>query len=37
MCLLSIWSFIMVEDEVCVIESIGGINEILFDVSIIPF
>jgi hypothetical protein len=36
-CLLFIWSFIMVEDEICVIESISGFDEILPGVSIIPF
>jgi hypothetical protein len=36
-CLLYIWSFIMAENEICVIENIDGIDEILLDVNIIPF
>jgi len=34
-CLLYIWSFTMVENEICVIEIIGGIDKILLDVNII--
>jgi hypothetical protein len=34
-CLLYIWSFTMVENEICIIEIIGGIDKILLDVNII--
>jgi len=37
MCLLAIWSFTMVEDEIYVIENVGGIDEVLPDVNINPF
>jgi hypothetical protein len=37
MCLLTIWSFAMAKDEICVIENVGGIDEVFIDVSIIPF
>jgi len=36
-CLLYIWSFTMVENEICIIEIIGGIDKILLDVNIILF
>jgi len=35
-CLFVIWNIAMVEDKICVIESVDGINEVLFDVSTIP-
>ncbi len=36
MCLLAIWNFVMVEDKICVIESVDGIDEVIFYVSTIP-
>jgi len=36
MCFLTIWNFAVAEDKICVIESVDGINEVFFDVSIIP-
>jgi hypothetical protein len=36
-CLLNVWSFAMVEDKIYVIESVDEIDEILLDVSTIPF
>jgi len=36
-CLCSIWSFTTAKDKICVTKSIGGIDEILPDVSIIFF
>lgn len=35
-CFLAIWNFTMATDEICVIESVNGLDEVLFDVSIIP-
>jgi hypothetical protein len=32
-CLLAIWSFTMAENEIYVIEGVGGIDEVLLDVS----
>ncbi len=36
-CFLAIQSFAMVEDKICVIESVDGIDEIFFDVNTIPY
>jgi hypothetical protein len=36
-CLFVIWSFAMAENEICVIGSIGGIDEVFFDVNTIHF
>ncbi len=36
-CLLTIWSFTIVKDKICVIESINGVYEVLFHASIVPF
>ncbi len=35
-CFLAIWNFTMATDEICIIESVNGLDEVLFDVSIIP-
>jgi hypothetical protein len=35
-CFLAIWSFAMAEDEICVIESVSGVDKILLDLSVIP-
>ncbi len=37
MCFLAIWSFAMAENEICVIENISGVDEVLSYVSTIPF
>jgi hypothetical protein len=37
MCLLAIWSFTMAEDEIYVIESVNGIDEVFPDVNTNPF
>jgi hypothetical protein len=36
-CILVIWSFAMVEDEICVIENVGGIDGVCPNVNKIPF
>jgi hypothetical protein len=36
MCLLAIWNLVLVENKICVIESVNGIDEVLFDVNTIP-
>ncbi len=36
-CLFVIWNFAMVENEICVIESVSTIDQVLFDVNTIPF
>ncbi len=36
-CLLVIWNFVMVENKICVIKNIDGIDEVLLDVNTIPF
>jgi hypothetical protein len=36
-CLFAIWSFAMVKNEICVIENVKGVDEVLLDESTIPF
>jgi len=36
-CLLAVRNFGMAKDKICVIEIVNGIDEILLDVSTIPF
>ncbi len=35
-CFLAIWNFAMAKDEICVIESVSGIDKDFIDVNIIP-
>ncbi len=36
-CLLAICNFAMAKDEICVIESVDGIDKVIFDASTTPF
>jgi hypothetical protein len=36
-CLLAIWSFAMAKGKICVIDNVSGVDEVLLDVSTIPF
>jgi hypothetical protein len=36
-CIFAIWSFAMVEDKICVIENVGGVDEVCPNVEQNPF